>query len=79
MKVQKDPEQIAKEQARITFLRRSINERVNRVPSSFNAWSYQRAVDFKEAVVKALKVAKAARPKLPDMEQAHSRLLEFYA
>ena len=77
-RVGKTPEQAAQDRREEARLVGQINEMTKRVPASQNGWSYQRAVDFKNAVGAAISETKKARKKIDSLRAAANQLAVFY-
>lgn len=77
--MKKTPEQIQEERVEIDRLVATLSTMVNRVPASHNSWSYQRAVEFKEAAKKARSEINRARRSVLALLSAYAQLSIFYA
>ncbi len=77
--MKKTPEQIQEERIEIDRLVASLYSMVNRIPSTHNQWSYQRAVEFKETVKKARTEINKARKNVVTLRNAYATLSLYYA
>jgi hypothetical protein len=77
--IMKSPEEQAADRKEIDSSIKQIRAWINSgAPDGHSGWSYQKSVEFNDAVKQGLSICKSMRPTIQKVRSIYSRLKEFY-